>query len=45
VAQTWQCGTLVVGRHTRSWIREIHSMHVGEGLVRKGQGFAIWVVE
>jgi nucleotide-binding universal stress UspA family protein len=45
VAQTFQCGTLVVGRHTRSWIRELLSTHVGEDLVRKGQGFAIWVVE
>ncbi|MBX3349479.1 MAG: STAS/SEC14 domain-containing protein [Nitrospira sp.] len=45
VAQTWKCGTLVVGRHTRSWIREIRSTHVGEDLVRKGQGFAIWVIE
>jgi nucleotide-binding universal stress UspA family protein len=44
-AQTWKCGTLVVGRHGRSWIREIWSTHVGEELVRKGQGFAIWVVE
>ena len=44
-AQTWRCGTLVVGRHSRSWIREIRSSHVGEDLVRKGQGFAIWVVE
>jgi nucleotide-binding universal stress UspA family protein len=45
VAQTFQCGTLVVGRYTRSWIRELLSTHVGEELVRKGQGFAIWVVE
>jgi nucleotide-binding universal stress UspA family protein len=44
-AQTWECGTLVVGRHTRSWIWEIRSTHVGEELVRKGQGFAIWVIE
>ena len=44
-AQTWKCGTLVVGRHTRSWIRELGSSHVGEELVRKGQGFAIWIVE
>lgn len=44
-AQTWECGTLIVGRHTRSWIREIGYTHVGEELVRKGQGFAIWVVE
>jgi len=44
-AQTWGCGTLVVGRHSRSWIRELGSSHVGEELVRKGQGFAVWVVE
>ena len=44
-AKTWNCGTLVVGRHIRSWIREIGSSHIGEELVQKGQGFAIWVVE
>jgi nucleotide-binding universal stress UspA family protein len=44
-ARTWNCGTLVVGRHVRSWIREIGFTHTGEELIRKGQGFAIWVVE
>jgi len=44
-AKTWRCGTLVVGRHARSWFRELGSSHIGEELVRKGQGFAIWVVE
>jgi nucleotide-binding universal stress UspA family protein len=44
-AQAWKCGTIVVGRHTRSWIKELRYTHVGEELVRKGQGFAIWVVE
>ena len=44
-AAAWRCGTLIVGRHTRSWIQEIRSTHVGDDLVRKGQGFAIWVVE
>jgi nucleotide-binding universal stress UspA family protein len=44
-AEAWKCGTLIVGRHTRSWIQEIRSTHVGDDLVRKGQGFAIWVVE
>lgn len=45
VAQMWNCGTLVVGRQARSWIRELRAVHVGEDLVRRGQGFAIWVVE
>lgn len=44
-AKKWNCGTLVVGRHTHSWIKELTSKHVGEELVRRGQGFAIWVVE
>lgn len=44
-ARNWNCGTLVVGRHAHSWIKELSSSHVGEELVRKGQGFAIWVIE
>ncbi|NGZ02062.1 MAG: hypothetical protein CV090_03305 [Nitrospira sp. WS238] len=44
VAQEWDCGTLVVGRHAHSRIRKMGSTDVGEDLIRKGQGFAIWVV-
>lgn len=44
-ARKWECGTIVVGRHTLPWLRELFSRHVGEELVRKAQGFAVWVVE
>lgn len=45
VAQAWNCGTVVVGRHARSWITKMRSTDVGEDLIRKAQGFAIWVIE
>ncbi len=44
-AKQWDCGTIVVGRHTLPWFRELFSRHVGEELVRKAQGYAVWVVE
>ena len=44
-ASKWGCGTIVVGRHAFPWLKEKFGHHIGEGLVRKGQGFAIWVVE
>jgi K+-sensing histidine kinase KdpD len=44
-ARTNQCGTVVVGRQSFSWLQELFQHHVGEELVRRGQGFAIWVVE
>jgi len=34
-----------VGRHNLSWGQELFHRHVGEELVQKGQGFAVWVVE
>jgi nucleotide-binding universal stress UspA family protein len=44
-ARANQCGTVVVGRDSFSWLQELFQHHVGEELVRRGQGFAIWVVE
>jgi len=44
-AKNWNCGTLVVGKRAHSWLNELTAKHVGEELVRKGEGFAIWVVE
>jgi nucleotide-binding universal stress UspA family protein len=38
-------GTLVVGRNSFSWLRRVFGHHIGEELVRTGQGFVIWVVE
>lgn len=39
------CGTIVVGRESFPLLQELLHRHVGEELVRKGQGMAIWVVE
>lgn len=39
------CGTIVVGRESFPLLQELVQRHVGEELVRKGQGVAIWVVE
>jgi nucleotide-binding universal stress UspA family protein len=44
-AQTSACDTIVVGRQSHSWLRELVQHHVADELVRKGEGFTIWVVE
>jgi nucleotide-binding universal stress UspA family protein len=44
-AHKQNCGTIVVGRESYPSFKEMFHHHVGEELVRKGQGFAIWVVE
>lgn len=44
-ANKFQCGTIVVGRDNFPSFQEMYKKHIGEELVQKGQGFAIWVVE
>lgn len=44
-AHKQNCGTIVVGRKSYPSFKEMFHHHVGEELVRKGDGFAIWVVE
>jgi len=44
-AHNQQCGTIVVGRKSYQKFQEMFHHHVGEELVQKGAGFAIWVVE
>ncbi len=38
-------GTVVVGRHSFSKLKQLLQHHVGEELVRFGDGLAVWVVE
>jgi len=38
-------GTVVVGRHCFSGLKRLFGQHVGEELVRIGNGITIWVVE
>ena len=44
-AKNLHCGTIVVGRDSFPSFQEMHRRHVGEELVEKGKGFAVWVVE
>jgi nucleotide-binding universal stress UspA family protein len=44
-AQAWQCETIVVGRECCSKFADLFHHHVGEELLQKGKGFAIWIVE
>src|SRR5210317_1800410 len=41
-AHKQKCGTIVVGRKSYPSFKEMFHHHVGEELVRKGEGFAIW---
>lgn len=38
-------GTIVVGRHSFSVLKELFEHHLADELVRHGQGLTIWVVE
>ena len=38
-------GTVVVGRHTFTGLKISFQHHVGEVLVRRGNGVTVWVVE
>ena len=44
-ARTHECGTVVVGRETFPNFQELFHYHVGDHLVAKSQGLALWVVE
>jgi nucleotide-binding universal stress UspA family protein len=44
-ARANKCGTVVVGRESFSWLQELFQHDIGEELIRRGQGLAIWVVE
>ena len=39
------CDTIVVGRETFRGLDEIFRHHVADALIRRGQGYTIWVVE
>jgi nucleotide-binding universal stress UspA family protein len=44
-ARTNACDTIVVGRQSHSWLRELVQHHLADELVRQGEGFTVWVVE
>jgi len=45
MAQARRCKTVVVGRCTTSWIRELLGGDLAEKLVRRGERITVWVVE
>ena len=45
VARAQRCHTIVVAHYAHSWFREIFGDHLAEELLRKAEGFALWVVE
>jgi nucleotide-binding universal stress UspA family protein len=40
-----KCNTVVVGRKSFSWLKEIFHHHVTDELIRKAQDLTVWVVE
>jgi K+-sensing histidine kinase KdpD len=44
-AQAESCDTIVVGRETFTGLDRIFKHHVADDLIRRGQGYTIWVVE
>jgi nucleotide-binding universal stress UspA family protein len=40
-----KCNTVVVGRKSFSWLKEIFSHHVADELIREAHDLTVWVVE
>ncbi len=45
VARDKKYDTVVFGRRSFSWLKEMFHRHVADELVKKGQGLTLWVVE
>jgi K+-sensing histidine kinase KdpD len=45
VAHDTACGTVVVGRSSFSWLRELLQRHVADKLSQEEHAFKLWVVE
>lgn len=45
LARARRCDTVVVGRESMSWFRDLMSGDLAAELVRRGKGYTIWVVE
>ncbi len=45
LARARKCDTVVIGRKSLSWLRELIDGDPGEELVRQAKGFTIWIVE
>jgi nucleotide-binding universal stress UspA family protein len=45
LARARKCDTVVIGKKSLSWLRELIDGNPAEELVRQGKGFTIWVIE
>jgi nucleotide-binding universal stress UspA family protein len=45
LARMQKCDTVVIGRKSLSWLRELIDGDLAEELVRRAKGFTIWIVE
>jgi hypothetical protein len=45
VARSHACGTVVVGRASFAWLREVWEQQVADKLLQEGQGLTVWVVQ
>jgi nucleotide-binding universal stress UspA family protein len=45
LARARRCDTVVVGRESMSWFRDLMGGNLAAELVRRGKGYTIWVVE
>lgn len=44
-AQARNCSTVIMGRNSVPWYRELFHHHPADELVRKAHGVAVWIVE
>lgn len=44
-ARNRRCHTIVIGHTSHSWFRELAGGDLTEHLLRRGQGFVVWVVQ
>jgi len=45
LARDQQCSTIVVGRSSLPWFQEPFHHHPADALIKRAQGFTVWVVE
>jgi len=45
VARDQSCGTIIVGRSSLPWYRELFHHHPADELVHQAHGFTVWIVE
>jgi nucleotide-binding universal stress UspA family protein len=45
LARDQKCGTVVVGHRAHTWFRGLGQSHLAEQLVRRAEGYAVWVVD